>query len=92
MTDPFDVAASLTANRLRACLVDTPQLAQARQQRPSWTEEWHGAVPVPCRWARSFTYAVGMDECTEVDGFALTEAEKEWEGPRGPYRRYDDTC
>ena len=65
------------------CLV--LQLAEARQQRPHWTEEWHGAMPVPCRWARSIRYNVEVDQNEHVDDFALTDAEKGWESMEGPY-------
>ena len=66
-------------------LVFNPQLTEARQQRPRWTEEWHGAVPVPCRWARSIAYDAECGQNEDVAGFALTEAEREREGHLSPY-------
>ena len=72
--------ATLVDRGQRACLVLNPQLTEARQQRPRWSEEWHGAVPVPCRWVRSIAHDVEYGQNHLVDGFALTEAEREREG------------
>ena len=55
----------------------------------SRTEQWHGTVPVLCRWARSILFDEEAGQNTTIS-FALTCDEEVWEGNWSVYTNSSD--